>query len=57
MAGIKYLNDLFKKQGQEFIDSLFKKQVIITEMLNGSSFAWEKSGEVQMDREKVLVQN
>ena len=45
MAGIKYLNDLFKKQGQEFIDSLFKKQVIITEMLNGSSFAWEKSGD------------
>lgn len=43
MAGIKYLNDIYKRQGQNFLDNLFKKTVVITEMLNGSSFSFEKS--------------
>ena len=43
MAGIKYLNDIYKRQGQDFLDNLFKKTVVITEMLNGSSFSFEKS--------------
>lgn len=43
MAGIKYLTEIYKKQGKEFLDNLFKKTVVITEMLNGSSFAFEKN--------------
>lgn len=43
MAGIKYLNDIYRKQGKDFLDNLFKKTVIITEMLNGSSFSFEKN--------------
>lgn len=43
MAGIKYLTDIYKKQGKEFLDNLFKKTVVVTEMLNGSSFSFEKN--------------
>jgi len=43
MAGIKYLTDIYRKQGKEFLDNLFKKTVVITEMLNGSSFSFERN--------------
>jgi nicotinamide mononucleotide adenylyltransferase len=43
MAGIKYLSDIYKKQGKEFLENLFKGEVTISEKLNGSTFSFEKS--------------
>jgi nicotinamide mononucleotide adenylyltransferase len=43
MPGIKYLSDIYRKQGKDFLDKLFNKTVVVTEMLNGSSFSFEKS--------------
>lgn len=43
MAGIKHLSEIYKKQGAEFIDSLFGNEVTVSEKLNGMSFSFEKS--------------
>ena len=43
MAGIKYLSDIYRKQGKDFLDNLFKRNVVVTEKLNGSSFSFERN--------------
>ena len=42
MAGIKYLSDIYEKKGKSFIESLFNKDVTVTENLDGSSFSFER---------------
>ena len=37
MAGIKHLSEIYKKQGAEFLDDLFGKELIVSEKLNGMS--------------------
>ena len=43
MAGIKHLSEIYKKQGAEFLDELFSKELTVSEKLNGMSFAFEKN--------------
>jgi len=43
MAGIKYLVDIYKNQGKEFLENLLKGPVTISEKLNASTFCFEKS--------------
>ena len=43
MAGIKHLSEIYKKQGQQFLDDLFGKELTVSEKLNGMSFSFEKS--------------
>jgi hypothetical protein len=43
MAGIKHLSEIYKKQGAEFLDDLFGKELIVSEKLNGMSFSFERS--------------
>ena len=43
MSGIKHLSDIYKKQGSEFIDELFSKELTVSEKLNGVTFSFEKS--------------
>jgi hypothetical protein len=43
MAGIKHLSEIYKKQGQQFLDDLFGKDLTVSEKLNGMSFSFEKS--------------
>lgn len=43
MAGIKHLSEIYKKQGSEFLDDLFGKELTVSEKLNGMSFSFEKS--------------
>jgi phosphopantetheine adenylyltransferase len=37
------LSEIYKKQGQQFLDDLFGKELIVSEKLNGMSFSFEKS--------------
>jgi hypothetical protein len=43
MAGIKHLSEIYKKQGAEFLDELFGKELTVSEKLNGMNFSFEKS--------------
>jgi cytidyltransferase-like protein len=43
MVGIKHLSEIYKKQGSEFLDNLFSRDVSVTEKLNGMSFSFERS--------------
>ena len=43
MAGIKHLSEIYKKQGAEFLDELFGKDLTVSEKLNGMSFSFEKN--------------
>jgi cytidyltransferase-like protein len=43
MVGIKHLSEIYKKQGAEFLDNLFSRDVSVTEKLNGMSFSFERS--------------
>ena len=43
MAGIKHLSEIYKKQGVEFLDELFGKDLTVSEKLNGMSFSFEKN--------------
>ena len=43
MAGIKHLSEIYKKQGAQFLDDLFGKELTVSEKLNGMSFSFEKS--------------
>ena len=42
MAGIKYLTDIYEKKGKSFIESLFNKNLTVTENLDGPSFSFER---------------
>jgi hypothetical protein len=42
MSGIKHLSEIYKKQGSEFLDSLFSREVTASEKLNGMSFSFER---------------
>ncbi len=42
MAGIKYLTDIYEKKGKFFIESLFNKNLTVTENLDGPSFSFER---------------
>jgi nicotinamide mononucleotide adenylyltransferase len=42
MSGIKNLSDIYEKQGKDFIEKLFNKELTVTENLDGSSFSFEK---------------
>lgn len=43
MVGIKHLSEIYKKQGSEFLNNLFSRDVSVTEKLNGMSFSFERS--------------
>ena len=43
MAGIKHLSEIYKKQGAEFLNELFGKDLTVSEKLNGMSFSFEKN--------------
>lgn len=43
MVGIKHLSEIYKKQGAEFLESLFSRDVTVSEKLNGMSFSFERS--------------
>lgn len=42
MSGIKNLLDIYQKQGKDFTEKLFNKQLTVTENLDGSTFSFEK---------------
>ena len=43
MSGIKHLSEIYKKQGNEFLNDLFGKEVTVSEKLNGMSFSFERN--------------
>lgn len=43
MAGIKHLSEIYKKQGTDFLNELFGKDLTVSEKLNGMSFSFEKN--------------
>jgi len=43
MSGIKHLSEIYKKQGVEFLNDLFSKEVTVSEKLNGMSFSFERN--------------
>ena len=43
MAGIKHLSEIYKKQGNDFLNELFGKDLTVSEKLNGMSFSFEKN--------------
>lgn len=43
MPGIKHLSEIYKKQGNEFLNDLFGREVIVSEKLNGMSFSFERN--------------
>lgn len=42
MPGINYLSDIYEKKGKDFVESLFNREVTITENLDGSTFSFER---------------
>lgn len=43
MSGIKHLSEIYKKQGSDFLNDLFSKEVVVTEKLNGMTFSFERN--------------
>jgi len=43
MAGIKHLSEIYKKQGTDFLNELFGRDLTVSEKLNGMSFSFEKN--------------
>lgn len=42
MSGIKHLSEIYKKQGSDFLDNLFGRDVTVSEKLNGMTFSFER---------------
>lgn len=43
MSGIKHLSEIYKKQGSDFLNDLFSKEIVVSEKLNGMSFSFERN--------------
>ena len=43
MAGIKHLSEIYKKQGTDFLNELFGRDLTVSEKLNGMSFSFERN--------------
>ena len=43
---MKELGNIYKEVGQQFVDDLFKNYLVVTEKLSGSSFSFEKVGNI-----------
>jgi hypothetical protein len=49
MAGLQHLFDIYNKQGKDFIDSLFNKQLTVSEKPDGSVFSAQQRPDGGMD--------
>jgi len=49
MAGLQHLFDIYSKQGKEFINDLFNKQLIVSEKPDGSVFSAQQRSDSKID--------